>query len=68
VIHPSIKANGIFSDNGDAQLWLSDDANRYPVQLKSRFSRFSLTLELQSVKPGDREAQEAMIAEVLAAR
>jgi len=68
VIRPSIKANGIFSENGDAQLWLSDDANRYPVQLKSRFSKFSLTLELQSVKPGDRVAQEAMIAEVLAAR
>ena len=68
VIHPSIKANGIFSDNGDAQLWLSDDANRYPVQLKSKFSKFSLTLELLSVKPGDRVAQEAMIAEVLAAR
>ena len=68
VIRPSIKTNGIFSENGDAQLWLSDDANRYPVQLKSRFSKFSLTLELQSVKPGDRVAQEAMIAEVLTAR
>src|SRR5690348_8041461 len=68
VIRPSIKANGIFSENGEAQLWLSDDANRYPVQLKSKFSKFSLTLELQSVRPGDRVAQEAMIAEVLAAR
>jgi hypothetical protein len=68
VIRPAIKANGIFSENGDAQLWLSDDANRYPVQLKSRFSRFSLTLELQSVKAGDRVAQAAMIADVLAAR
>lgn len=68
VIRPSIKANGIFSENGDAQVWLSDDANRYPVQVKSKFSKFSLTLELQSVKPGDRTAQSAMIAEVLAAR
>ena len=68
VIRPSIKANGIFSEDGDAQLWLSDDANRYPVQVKSKFSKFSLTLELQSVKPGDRVAQAAMIDEVLAAR
>ena len=68
VIRPSIKANGIFSENGEAQVWLSDDANRYPVQLKSKFSKFSLTLELQSVKAGDRVAQDAMIAEVLAAR
>ena len=68
VIRPSIRANGIFSENGEAQVWLSDDANRYPVQVKSKFSKFSLTLELQSVRPGDRVAQEAMIAEVLAAR
>lgn len=68
VIRPSIKANGIFSENGDAQVWLSDDANRYPVQLKSKFSKFSLTLELQSVRQGDRTAQNAMIADVLAAR
>jgi hypothetical protein len=68
VIRPSIKANGIFSEDGDAQVWLSDDANRYPVQVKSKFSKFSLTLELQSVKQGDRVAQNARIAEVLAAR
>ena len=68
VIQPSIKANGIFSEDGDAQVWLSTDANRYPVLLKSKFAKFSLTLELQSVKQGDRVAQDAMIAEVLAAR
>jgi hypothetical protein len=68
VIRPSIKANGIFSEDGDAQVWLSNDANRYPVQVKSKFSKFSLTLELKSVRQGDRVAQEAMINEVLAAR
>lgn len=68
VIRPAIKANGIFSENGEAQVWLSDDAYRYPVQLKSKFSKFSLTLELQSVKPGDRVGQQAMINELLAAR
>jgi hypothetical protein len=68
VIRPSIKANGIFSEDGDAQVWLSNDAHRYPVQVKSKFSKFSLTLELKSAKPGDRVAQNALIAEVLAAR
>lgn len=68
VIRPSIKANGIFSEDGDAQVWLSNDANRYPVQVKSKFSKFSLTLELKSVRQGDRAAQAAMIDEVLAAR
>lgn len=68
VIRPSIKANGIFSEHGDAQVWLSNDANRYPVQVKSKFSKFSLTLELQSARQGDRLAQGALIADVLAAR
>jgi hypothetical protein len=53
VVRPSIKANGIFSDRGEAQVWFSDDARRYPVLLKSKFSRFSLTLSLQSVVPGE---------------
>jgi Protein of unknown function (DUF3108) len=53
VVRPSIKANGIFSDRGEAQVWFSDDARRYPVLLKSKFSKFSLTLTLQSVVPGE---------------
>ena len=32
--------------------WFTDDANRYPVQVKAKFAKFSLTLTLQSVKPG----------------
>lgn len=54
VVRPSIKANGLFSENGDAQIWFSDDSSRYPVQVKTRVSRFSLTLTLQSVTGGDR--------------
>ena len=53
VVRPSIKANGIFSENGDAQIWFSEDARRYPVLLKSKFARFSLTLALESVVPGE---------------
>ena len=53
VVRPSIKTNGLFSENGDAQIWFSDDASRYPVQLKTKFSKFSLTLTLQSVTAGD---------------
>jgi hypothetical protein len=52
VVRPSIKANGIFSENGEAQVWFSEDARRYPVLLKSKFAKFSLTLSLQSVVPG----------------
>ena len=53
VVRPSIKANGIFSENGEAQVWFSDDARRYPVLLKSKFAKFSLTLSLQSVVAGE---------------
>lgn len=52
VVRPTIKTSGIFSEHGDAQVWFSDDAHRYPVQLKTHFSKFSLTLSLQSVTPG----------------
>jgi hypothetical protein len=53
VVRPSIKANGIFSENGEAQVWFSQDARRYPVLVKSKFAKFSLTLSLQSVVPGE---------------
>ncbi|MFL5619312.1 MAG: DUF3108 domain-containing protein [Gemmatimonadaceae bacterium] len=53
VVRPSIKANGIFSEHGEAQIWFSEDARRYPVLLKSKFAKFSLTLSLQSVVAGE---------------
>jgi hypothetical protein len=52
VIRPTIKTKGIFAEGGDAQIWFSDDAHRYPVQLKSKFAKVSMTLSLESVKPG----------------
>jgi hypothetical protein len=33
-------------------VWFSDDASRYPVQVKTKFSRFSLTLSLRAVDRG----------------
>ena len=53
VIRPTIKANGIFSENGEAQVWFTADERRLPVQLKTRFAKFSLTLALQSVTIGE---------------
>jgi hypothetical protein len=60
VVRPSIKANGIFSENGEAQVWFSQDARRYPVLVKSKFAKFSLTLSLQKVVPG--ETSDALTA------
>ena len=52
VVRPTIRTSGIFSDDGQAQVWFTDDDNRYPVQVKAKFAKFSLTLSLQSVRPG----------------
>lgn len=62
VVRPSIKANGLFSENGDAQIWFTDDAARYPVQVKTKFSKFSLTLSLQSITAGDRSAHARLVS------
>ena len=64
VVKPSIKANGIFSENGEAQVWFSDDAHRYPVLLRSKFAKFSLKLELQSVTQGDSTDTATSVASV----
>jgi len=66
VVRPSIKANGIFSENGEAQVWFSEDARRYPLLVKSKFAKFSLTLSLQSVVQGG-EAEETSVASTVAA-
>lgn len=48
VIQPIIKTKGIFSENGQARIWLSDDSSRIMVQMKSRTRIGSLNLYLQS--------------------
>ena len=65
VVRPSIKTSGIFSEDGDAQVWFSNDAYRYPVQVKSKFSKFSLTLSLHSVKPGDAAMHGPLLAALI---
>ena len=53
VIAPSIRTKGIFSEGGEAQVWFSDDERRVPLQVKSKFGGFSITLALESVTLGD---------------
>jgi len=49
VIQPIIKAKGIFSENGQAEIWLTDDARRIMVQMKSKLAFGSLNLYLRSI-------------------
>ena len=51
VIQPVIKTKGIFSENGHAEIWLSDDDRRIMLQLKSKLSFGSLNLYLKSHSP-----------------
>lgn len=48
VIQPIIKTKGIFSENGQAEIWLTDDAKRIMVQMKSKLAFGSLNLYLRS--------------------
>jgi len=55
VIQPIIKTKGIFSEGGRAEIWLSDDANRIMLQMKSKLPFGSLNLYLTSYQhPGSR--------------
>ena len=51
VVQPVIKARGIFSENGHAEVWLSDDKNRIMLQMKSGLSFGSINLYLTSYRP-----------------
>jgi hypothetical protein len=51
VLQPIIKTKGIFSENGHAEVWLSDDDKRIVLQLKSKLSFGSLNLYLKSYSP-----------------
>lgn len=52
VVRPLIKTSGIFSEGGQATVWLSDDSLRTIVQLSTRMARIStVTLQLKSYRP-----------------
>lgn len=59
VVQPVIKTTGIFSENGRAEIWLSDDENRIMLQMKSGLSFGSLNLYLKSYRPAQAGATAA---------
>ena len=50
VIQPIIKSRGLFSEDGHAEIWLSDDENHIVLQMKSRLKVGSLNLYLKSYR------------------
>jgi len=51
VVRPIIKAKGIFSENGQAEVWLTDDGRHLMVQMKAKVSFGSLSLQLKTLGP-----------------
>lgn len=51
VIQPVIKSKGVFSEKGEARIWLSDDPRRIMVQMKTKTKIGSLNLYLTSARP-----------------
>lgn len=52
VLHPLVDDNGMFSRRSEARLWLTDDARRIPVQIRSRFVFGTITLRITGITPG----------------
>jgi hypothetical protein len=50
VLHPVIDTKGMFSKRSDTQIWLTDDARRLPVQIRSKFPFGTITLRLKGMK------------------
>jgi hypothetical protein len=53
VVRPTIRARGLFAEDGEAELWFSDDDRRILVQLKSKFAGFSLSMALTGYRAGN---------------
>lgn len=63
VVRPIIQARGIFSENGRAEVWLTDDDRRIMVQMKSHLKFGSLSLYLKSYRPATAPDSAAIASE-----
>jgi len=59
VLQPVIKTKGIFSEKGEAGIWLTDDASRVMVKMQAEVAFGTLTMSLTSIGRG---APEEVIA------
>ena len=54
VVKPTIKSKGLFSENGQAEVWFADDSTRTVLRLKSKLSFGTLYLELKQAEYASR--------------
>jgi Protein of unknown function (DUF3108) len=50
LLKPTIKSKGLFSENGQAEVWVADDSTRTVLRLKSKLPFGTLYLELKEVE------------------
>ena len=58
VVQPIIQTRGAFSEDGEAEVHFSDDANRLIVYLKAGMAIGSLKMYLERYTPGTRLVQD----------
>lgn len=56
ILNPVVGTDGMFAPRAQAQLWLTDDERRIPVQIKSKLPFGSVTLRLTSMTMADSSA------------
>jgi hypothetical protein len=49
VLHPVIDTKGLFSKRSETRIWLTDDARRLPVQVRTKFPFGTITLRLKAM-------------------
>lgn len=61
VVRPIIKTGGIFSEGGEAEIYITDDERRIPVKLVTKLKVGSVILEMTDYAPGDDQAPPAEV-------
>lgn len=61
VVVPTIKSTGIFSQNGHAELWFSDDSSRVLLQMKASLPFGSINLYLKQVERADTAGRQGEV-------
>ena len=49
VLHPIIDTKGLFSKRSETRIWITDDARRLPVQIRTKFPFGTITLRLKDM-------------------
>jgi hypothetical protein len=51
VLNPVVDDKGMFADRAEARLWLTNDARRIPVQIRTKYPFGTITLRLEKMTP-----------------